>query len=220
MDKFIDRGEAGVVLAQYLKGYINQPNIIVLALPRGGVPVAYEVTQKLSAPLDILTVRKLGVPGHEELAMGAIASGHAVIFNESLLNQLNVNRSSIDAVLQREQEELVRRERLYRGNRSFPALKGKTLIIVDDGIATGFTMQAAVAVLRKHMPSAIIIAVPVAAQETCKEMATIVDQIICPLQPVNFYAVGLWYESFPQVSDKEVIALLNKSNSIINSDEI
>ena len=213
MDKFIDRQDAGIVLAEYLNDYANRPNVMVLALPRGGVPVAYEVAIALSIPLDVFIVRKLGVPGYEELAMGAIASGDTVIFNKPLMNQLNLDQASVDAVLQSEQDELVRRERLYRGNRSFPALLGKTVILVDDGIATGASMQAAVAALRKYKPASIIIAVPVAARETCEEMAKIVDRIICPLKPINFYAVGLWYENFSQVSDGEVIALLEKSNS-------
>jgi putative phosphoribosyl transferase len=217
MDKFIDRREAGIILAEYLKDYSGLPNIIILALPRGGVPVAYEISQALSVPLDIFIVRKLGVPGYEELAMGAIASGDTVIFNKKLLNQMDIDQSSIDAILQKEQEELVRRERLYRGNRDFPTLKGKTIILVDDGIATGATMQAAVASLRKHTPASIIIAVPVAARETCEEMANMVDQVICPLQPIDFYAVGFWYEKFSQVSDKEVIELLEKSHSIIKT---
>ena len=211
MDKFIDRQQAGVVLAQYLKEYANNSDVIVLALPRGGVPVAYEIAQALAVPLDILIVRKLGVPGQEELAMGAIASGDTVIFNKLLLSQLNIAQSSIDAVFQKEIKELARREVSYRGNRTFSVLEGKTVILVDDGIATGATMQAAVTAIRKHKPTAIIIAVPVAARETCVEMAKLVDQLICPLQPLNFYAVGLWYENFPQVSDKEVIELMEKS---------
>ncbi|HVT62191.1 MAG TPA: phosphoribosyltransferase [Legionellaceae bacterium] len=213
MDRFVDRREAGIILAGYLKDYIRLPNSIVLALPRGGVPVAYEIAQALSIPLDILIVRKLGVPGHEELAMGAIASDDTVILNEKLLNQLDIDQSSVNTILQKEQEELVRRAHLYRGNRTFPTLNGKTIILVDDGIATGATMQAAVSSLRKHTPASIIIAVPVAAQETCEEMAKIVDQVICPLQPIHFYAVGMWYEHFSQVSDKEVIELLEKSKS-------
>jgi putative phosphoribosyl transferase len=213
MEKYIDRKEAGIVLAKHLKDYVNQLNAIVLALPRGGVPVAFEVAKALSIPLDIFVVRKLGVPGHEELAMGAVASGGTVVFNEQLMSQLNLDKSSIDAVLQSEQKELVRRERLYRGNRPFPELSGKTIILVDDGIATGSTMQAAVMALRKHKPASIIIAVPVAAYATCEEMATLVDKIICPLRPINFYAVGLWYEQFSQTADSEVIELLEKSNS-------
>lgn len=216
MDKFIDRQDAGIVLAELLKDFVHQSNAIVLALPRGGVPVAYEVAQALSLPLDIIIVRKLGVPGYEELAMGAMASGGTVIFNESLLNQLNLEKASIDAVLESEQKELMRREHLYRGNRPFPELLDKTIILVDDGIATGSTMHAAVMALRKYKPAAIIIAVPVAAHDTCEKMAKIVDRIICPLKPINFYAVGLWYENFSQVSDSEVIELLEKSNSTRN----
>lgn len=216
MDKFIDRQHAGIILAGYLNNYANQSNVIVLALPRGGVPVAYEIAMALSTPLDIFIVRKLGVPGHEEVAMGAIASGGTVIFNESLINHLNLDQASINVVLQSEREELIRRERLYRGNRSFPTLSDKNIILVDDGIATGASMHAAVAALGKHKPASIIIAVPVAARETCEEIAKIVDRIICPLRPINFYAVGLWYENFSQVSDSEVIALLEKSKLIRN----
>jgi len=213
MDKFRDRQDAGIILARYLNNYANQSNVIVLALPRGGVPVGYEIALALSVPLDIFIVRKLGIPGHEEVAMGAIASGDTVIFNETLINSLHLNQSSIDSILQSEQQELMRRERLYRGNRAFPALSGKTVILVDDGMATGASMQAAVAALRKHEPASIIIAIPVAAPQTCEEIAKLVDRIVCPMKPINFYAVGLWYESFSQVSDDEVIALLEKSNS-------
>ncbi|MBA2657240.1 MAG: phosphoribosyltransferase [Tatlockia sp.] len=210
MDKFRDRWEAGIVLAKSLKDYANLANVIILALPRGGLPVAYEIAQALSAPLDIFIVRKLGVPEHAELAMGAIASHETVIFNTQLLNELKIEQASIDAVLELEQKELWRRERLYRGDRPFPKLEGKTIVLVDDGIATGATMQAAVVSLRKHNPASIIIAVPVAARETCGEMTKLVDRMICPLQPLNFYAVGLWYENFTQISDLEVIEILEK----------
>lgn len=213
MDKFIDRQDAGVILAEYLKEYAHQPNVIVLALPRGGVPVAYEIAEALSVPLDVFIVRKLGVPGYEELAMGAVASGGTMILNERLINQLNLDQASIDAVIQSEQKELMRREQLYRGNRPFPDLSGKTIILVDDGIATGSTMQAAVKALRKCKPTSIMIVVPVAAYETCEEMAKLVDKIICPLKPHHFHAVGLWYENFSQTSDSEVIEWLEKANS-------
>lgn len=215
MDKFIDRKAAGISLAGLLKEYANLSNAIVLALPRGGVPVAYELAMALSIPLDVFIVRKLGVPGYEELAMGALAMGGSVIFNAPLINQLNIDQASIHAVLESEQKELERREHLYRGNRPFPELLGKTIILVDDGIATGSTMQAAVQALRKHKPNSIIIAVPVAALATCEEMAKLVDKIICPLKPINFHAVGLWYENFSQTSDSEVIELLEKANSSI-----
>ena len=214
MDKFIDRQDAGIVLAKQLHHYANQPNAIVLALPRGGVPVAYEVAVALSIPLNVFIVRKLGVPGYEELAMGAIASGDTVIFNQPLIDKLSLDQSSIDVVLESERKELIRREHLYRGNRPFPALSDKTIILVDDGIATGATMQAAVAALRKHKPASIIIAVPVAAQESLDELAILVDKIICLLKPINFHAVGLWYANFSQTTDSEVIELLEKSNSI------
>lgn len=216
MDRFRDRQDAGIVLAEHLKEYAHRSNVIVLALPRGGVPVAYEVAIALSLPLDIFIVRKLGVPGYEELAMGALAMGGTVILNEPLMNQLHLDQASINAVLESEQRELLRREHLYRGNRPFPDLLGKTIILVDDGIATGSTMRAAVKALRNCKPAFIIVAVPVAARETCDEMAKLVDKIICPLKPINFHAVGLWYENFSQTSDSEVIELLEKSNSTGN----
>lgn len=213
MDKFNDRSEAGVILAKSLKDYANKPNVIILALPRGGVPVAYEVAIALSAPLDVFIVRKLGLPGHEELAIGALASGGTVFFNESLMHQLNLNRTSIQKVIETEQKELLRREHLYRGNRAFPNLNEKIVILVDDGIATGATMKAAIAALRKHKPASVIIAVPVAAHSTCEEMAPLVEKMVCPLKPIDFYAVGLWYENFTQTSDSEVLELLEKSNA-------
>jgi len=214
VDKFSDRSEAGIILAKYLKDYIGNPNVIILALPRGGVPVAFEIATALAVPLDVIIVRKLGLPGYEELAMGAIASGGTVFFNEALLNQLNLNRLSIQNVVEKEREELLRREQLYRGNRPFPNLKEKIVILVDDGIATGSTMMAAIEAIRNHKPKSIIIAVPVAAYSTCEELAPLVERIVCPLKPIDFYAVGLWYENFPQTSDDEVIELLNKSHSI------
>ncbi|MFT4060330.1 MAG: phosphoribosyltransferase [Legionella sp.] len=217
MDKFIDRYEAGVILAKYLKDYANKPNVIILALPRGGVPVAFEIATALSVTLDVFIVRKLGFPGHEELAMGAIASGDTVFFNEPLMSQLNLDRLSIQNVIEKEREELQRREYLYRGSSPFPNLKEKIVILVDDGMATGSTMMAAIEVLRKHKPKSIIIAVPVAAHSTCEEMAPLVDRIVCPLKPLDFYAVGLWYENFPQTSDNEVIELLKKFHSIHSS---
>lgn len=210
LEKFLDRHEAGIILAECLKEYSEQANVILLALPRGGVPVAYEIAKKLKIPLDIFLVRKLGVPGHEELAMGAIASGGTIIFNEILSRQLNLEQSVIDEVVQAEQTELMRREHLYRGNRPFPDLVGKTILLVDDGMATGSTMRAAIKALHNYNPSNIIVAVPVSEYSTCDKIASLVDKMICPLKPVNFCAVGLWYENFPQTTDDEVIALLNK----------
>lgn len=211
MDKFVNRHEAGVLLTSLLKQYAHQPNVVVLALPRGGVPVAYEIATALSLPLDIFIVRKLGVPGHEELAMGAIASGGTIIFNEAIVQGLHIEQVAIDVVLESERQELLRRERLYRGDRHYIPLEDKTVILVDDGIATGASMRVAVKALHKLKPAGIVIAVPVAAYSTCEEMAPLVQQMVCPFRPINFHAVGLWYESFPQISDDEVIGLLEKA---------
>lgn len=213
MDKFVDRCQAGDILAKYLKDYANNPNVIILGLPRGGVPVAFEIATALSAPLDVFIVRKLGLPGHEELAMGAIASGGSVFFNEAVLGYFNLDPMVIQQVIEKEQRELHRREHLYRGNKAFPDLQDKTVILVDDGIATGASMRAAIDALRKHKPKSIVIAVPVAAYSTCEEMAPLVDKIVCPLKPIEFHAVGLWYDNFPQTADEEVIRLLNKAHS-------
>lgn len=211
MEKYLDRYEAGKVLANELKDYSNKSDVIVLALPRGGVPVAYEVAKSLSVPLDVFIVRKLGVPGHEELAMGAIAMGGTIIFNDEVLHQLNISKTAIDHVIKLEQDELKRREIKYRGNRLFPKLTDKTIILVDDGIATGATMRAAIQALHKHRPASIIIAVPVAGRSTCEAIEQLVDKVICPLKPQYFYAVGLWYQDFSQTSDVEVYELLKKS---------
>ncbi len=211
MKHYSDRYEAGSVLADALQEYAHKKEVIVLALPRGGVPVGFEIARRLSLPLDILVVRKLGVPGHEELAMGAIASGDTVFLNQPLLAQLKIPLPSVEAVLQAETREQLRRERLYRANRPFPSLQNNTVILVDDGIATGASMQAAIAALRTHNPACIIIAVPVAAAETCDVMSKLADRVICPLRPIHFQAVGCWYDNFPQVSDDEVIELLRQS---------
>ena len=212
MKKFVDRQAAGIILAEHLKKYANQENVIVLALPRGGVPVAYEIATALSTSLDVFIVRKLGVPYHEELAMGAIGSGGTIVFNKPLMNLLNMEQKIIDSVLAVERKELLRRELLYRGNRSFPTLLDKTIILVDDGIATGATMLAAIKALRKHKPASIIIAVPVASRATYEDLKTLVDEMVCPLKPINFIAVGLWYENFTQTSDEEVIELLRQAH--------
>jgi len=210
MDKYINRQQAGRILAHLLRDYAHNPNVIVLALPRGGVPVAYEIANELSVPLDVFIVRKLGVPWHEELAMGAIASGGTVVLNDELIQSLNLQSSAIEQVIQREQKELLRREQVYRGKHFFPDLSGKIIILVDDGIATGATIQAAIQALRKHHPASIIVAVPVAADTTCEALIEDVDLLICPLRPTNFYAVGLWYEDFSQTTDEEVVELLRR----------
>ncbi len=215
MEKFIDRYEAGVILAQQLQDYANQPNAIVLALPRGGVPVAYEIAAALSIPLDVFIVRKLGVPGHEELAMGAMATGGIVFFNNDIISSLNLSETAIQRVIHIEQDELKRRESLYRKDQPPLQVKDKTIILVDDGVATGATMFAALKALRQQKPASIIVAVPVAAASTCIELQKQADHFICPLRPVNFYAVGLWYEDFNQTSDEEVFTLLTKANQIL-----
>lgn len=209
MERYLDRQQAGKVLAEHLKKYANKKDVIVLALPRGGVPVAYEIAKAISSPLDVFIVRKLGVPGNEELAMGAIATGGVIVFNDAIVQQLKIPKSAIDNVIQSELDELHRRESRYRHNQALPTLTNKTVILVDDGIATGATMRVAIKSLRELKPAKIIVAVPVAAYSTCQEMARLADEIVCPLRPENFYAVGVWYENFPQTSDEEVAILLN-----------
>ncbi|MCZ7573896.1 MAG: phosphoribosyltransferase [Ardenticatenaceae bacterium] len=209
---FRDRFEAGRVLATELAEYANRPDVLVLALPRGGVPVAFEVAGELNVPLDVFLVRKLGVPGHEELAMGAIASGGTRVLNREVVRALNVPPNVIDRVGAAEQGELERRERLYRGDSPRPDVSGRIVILVDDGLATGATMRAAVAALRKQNPARIVVAVPTAAPETCNEFRDEVDEIICAITPEPFYAVGLWYEDFSQTTDEEVRDLLERAN--------
>ncbi|HEX8695912.1 MAG TPA: phosphoribosyltransferase [Longimicrobium sp.] len=206
--RFHDRHDAGRRLAERLRVYAGRPNVLVLALPRGGVPVAYEVARALGAPLDVFLVRKLGVPGHEELAMGAIASGGVRVLNERVVSQLRVPPQVIDRVAAAEERELVRRERAYRGDRPPPRVEGCDVILVDDGLATGASMRAAAAALRAQGPRRVVIAVPVAAAETCEEFRGEVDEIVCDLTPDPFYAVGLWYEDFSQTTDDEVRELL------------
>ena len=209
---FANRTEAGKELATKLTPhYANRPDVLVLALPRGGVPVACEVARALHAPLDVFIVRKLGVPGYEELAMGAIASGDVRVLNEGVTTQLKIARSVIDSVADREKRELQRRERLYRGNRPAPSVKGRTVILVDDGLATGSTMRAATIALRQMQPSKLIVAVPVAAPEVCEEFHNEVDEIVCVLTPEPFTAVGAWYADFSQTTDEEVRELLEST---------
>ena len=206
--RFRDRREAGRVLAAQLGAYANRPDVLVLALPRGGVPVAAEVARALGAPLDVFVVRKLGVPGHEEFALGAIATGGVRVLNDDVVRALRIPDRVIDAVAAKEQEELARRERLYRGDRPPLDVRGRTVILVDDGLATGATMHAAIKALRQQQPARIVVAVPTASPETCDELKREVDEVICATTPDPFYAVGLWYEDFSQTTDEEVRELL------------
>jgi putative phosphoribosyl transferase len=208
---FRDRREAGRLLASRLAAYANRPDVLVLALPRGGVPVAFEVARALGAPLDVFVVRKLGVPGHEELAMGAIATGGVRVLNDQVVRALRIPEYVIEAGAGKERQELARRERLYRGDRPFPDVRGRTAILVDDGLATGTTMQAAVRALRQQQAARIVVAVPLAAPETCQELSEEVDDIVCAVTPEPFEAVGLWYEDFSQTTDEEVGDLLARS---------
>lgn len=211
MDKYYDRSEAGKVLAELLLAYKDKNDVIVLALPRGGVPVGYEIAQRLHVPLDVFIVRKLGVPDHEELAMGALASNHVTVFNDDIINSLHISKMAIENVIDAESKELKRREKAYRGTRPFPDLTGKTVILVDDGIATGATLRAAIKSLKHFKLNHLIVAVPVAAASTYNEFVSLVDKLVCPLRPENFYAVGAWYEVFDQTSDEEVTRLLSLS---------
>ena len=209
---FRDRTDAGRTLASALASYAGRDDVIVLALPRGGVPVAYEVAQALGAPLDVFLVRKLGLPGQEEFAMGAIASGGIQLINEDVVHGYGVSDTQIEAVAATEQRELDRRERAYRDGRPMPRVAGRTVIVVDDGLATGFSMRAAVMALREQSPSRIVVAVPVAAFDTCEEFRLIVDEVVCAETPEPFYAVGIWYEDFSQTTDDEVHELLAAAN--------
>ena len=206
---FADRRDAGRFLAEKLSAYANDPNAIVLALPRGGVPVGYEIASHLNLPLDLFLVRKLGVPIYEELAMGAIASGGVRVLNPEVVRKLGITDDMIESVAQEEERELNRRESHYRGDRPPLSLENKICILVDDGLATGASMRAAVAALRQHHPRKIIVAVPVGASDTCRQFEPEVDEIVCGLAPDDFVAVGKWYADFRQTSDEEVIELLN-----------
>ena len=205
---FQDRSEAGRLLAEQLRKYQNQPDVLVLALPRGGVPVAYEVAKALNAPFDVFMVRKLGVPGHEELAMGAIASGGIRVLNEDVMRQLNIPTWVIDAVAVREQKELERREHLYRGDRPAPNIEGKTVIVVDDGLATGSSMKVALSALQKQQPKKLVVAVPIAPRDTCERVREVADEVVCAMTPEPFMAVGTWYRRFDQTTDDEVRELM------------
>lgn len=211
---FLNRTEAGQKLAHELMAYAGRSDVVVLALPRGGVPVAYPIADVLDAPLDVFIVRKLGVPGHEEMAMGAIASGGVRVLLPKILEQFGVKEAQIDTVTQQERAELERRERLYRGDAALPDLRGKTVILVDDGLATGASMHAAVRALRQYAPAQIVVAVPVASADTCAAFRAEVDDVICAFTPHPLQAIGLWYEDFAQTSDDEVRTLLERARAL------
>ena len=211
MKRFADRAEAGRILAGELEAYRGRDDALVLGLPRGGVPVAYEVALALGAPLDVFVVRKLGVPGREELAMGAIASGGVRVLNEDVIAALGLDDDAIARAAASENDELTRRERLYRGERGPVEARGRTVIVVDDGLATGSTMRAAAFALRAQDPRELVVAVPVGAAETCNSLRRDVDAVVCASAPHDFYAVGLWCEDFTPTTDEQVRALLERA---------
>lgn len=206
--KYLNRADAGLHLAAWLRTYIGQPNVIVLALPRGGVPVAYELARTLHLPLDVFLVRKIGVPFHPELAMGAIAEGGVRVLNQHIIDEARIAPATVDQIIARERVELEHRLRQYRKGRVLRSLKGWTVIVVDDGLATGATMEAAVRALRDLAVGRIVVAAPVGAADTCARLRRIADDVICPFIPGAFSAVGLWYDQFDQMTDEEVRRLL------------
>ena len=211
---FKDRVDAGRKLAKKLSEYANRSDVIILALPRGGVPVAFEVAKELNVKMDVFIVRKLGVPGNEELAMGAIASDNIIVLNEDVVRSFQISKQVIDAVAARELRELERREHTYRGTRPKPNINGLTVILIDDGLATGATMRAAAAAVKTKNPTKIVIAVPTGAPDTCRSFEGKVDKVICVATPEPFYGVGAWYEDFSQTTDTEVCELLGKDAKI------
>jgi putative phosphoribosyl transferase len=210
--RFLDRRDAGRQLARKLANYTNDTSVLVLGLPRGGVPVAYEVARALHAPLDVFVVRKLGVPGHRELAMGAIASGGSRVLNLDVIQALEISPAAVESVADRELVELDRQQRIYRGQTPLLDLAGRTVIVVDDGLATGSTMRAAVRALRQSNPACIIVAAPVAAAETARSLREEADGVVCMDAPSDFHAVSMWYEDFSQTSDEEVRNLLESAS--------
>jgi len=204
MTRFRDRRDAGKTLAQKLMHYADRPEVLVLALPRGGVPVGYEVALALHAPLDVFIVRKLGLPGHEELAIGAIASGGIRVLNEEIIQALHIPEEVIAQVAQHEMQELRRREQAYRGGYPPPEIRGRIVILIDDGLATGASMRAAVVGVRPQAPERIVVAVPTAAPETCEAFQNEVDEVVCAITPEPFLGVGRWYEDFEQTTDEGV----------------
>src|ERR1700722_3674528 len=217
---FRDRREAGRLLAAKLANYADRLDVVVLPLPRGGVPVAYEVASALDLPLDVFVVRKLGIPGYDELAMGAVATAGVRVLNDQFVTRLGIPERVIEAVAAREQQELARRERLYRGGRPPPDVRGRTVILVDDGLATGATMHAAIAALRQLQPARIVVAVPTASPKICEEIREKVDDVICAITPEPFHAVGIWYQDFSQTTDEEVHDLLAQRNTSKNAETV
>ena len=211
---FRDRPEAGRLLAQRLSSYANRPDVLILALARGGVPVGFEIAKALRVPLDVIVVRKLGLPGQEELAMGAITTGGIQVLNDVVVDSLGIPQRVIESVASKERVELERRERLYRSGWPAQDVRGRTVIVVDDGLATGTTMRVAVAALRKQSASRIIVAIPIGAVSTCQEMNREADEVVCLVTPEDLTAVGMWYEDFSQVSDPEVCDLLKQATGI------
>jgi predicted phosphoribosyltransferase len=209
--RFRSRREAGRAVADQLGGYAGRPDVLVVGIPRGGLAVASEIARALGAPLDVFAVRKLGVPGHEELAMGAIATGGVVVRNDEVVEGLGISDGLIETVVARERRKLQRREEAYRGNRAPLEVAGRTVIVVDDGLATGSTMRAAVRALRARGPARIVVAVPVAPPDTCASLRSEADEVVCPLMPEPFQAVGLWYDAFPQLEDEEVREILEQA---------
>jgi predicted phosphoribosyltransferase len=209
--RFLDRADAGRQLAKTLTAYGGRSDVVILGLPRGGVPVAFEVARELRAPLDVFLVRKLGVPGHPELAMGAIAEGGVEVLNDDLIRDLGIPQKMVQEVAVRERMELDRRDTLYRGGRPLPAVRGRIVILVDDGLATGSTMQAAVTALRRLEPASIVVAAPVGAHETCDRLGQFANEVVCLIAPQQFQAVGLWYDQFAQTTDDEVKQLVGSA---------
>jgi putative phosphoribosyl transferase len=209
--RYIDRLEAGRILAEHLAHYRRNRRVILLALPRGGVPVAFAIAEVLKIPMDIFVVRKLGIPGQEEVAMGAIASGGIRILNKAIIQQLGISQESIALAAANEQNELDRRENLYRGDRFLPDLENRIIIVIDDGMATGSTMMAAIKGVKALRPQLLVTAVPVGAMDACKICETEVDELICPLQPSAFQSVGRWYEDFSPTTDEQVRDYLDRA---------
>lgn len=209
--RFRNRTEAGQRLAEKLGMYANRPDVVVLGLPRGGVPVAYIVARTLNVPLDIIVSRKLGAPGEPELAMGAIASGGGRVLNDDVIRMCGVSPETLEVATANELREVARRERVYRNDRPLPDLKGRTVILVDDGVATGATIRAAAVAVRQQQPVRVVVAVPVAAASTCETLRAEVDEVVCVLEPIELYGVGLWYDHFSQISDDTVCSLLTEA---------